>query len=208
MQVQNHNRQVAKRFVTRLFAPVDIASLVYFRVAFGAIMLWEVWRYFDHGWIKRYYIDPLFHFKYYGFDWVRPWPGDGMYLHFYVLGALAICVAVGLFYRVSTTLFFLGFTYIFLLDKTNYLNHFYLISLISLIMIFVPAHKAFSLDALLRPKIRSDSAPTWARRRGPCGCCERSLVSLISSAGSQNSAAIGCTVSRCVCGWQRAPIFR
>jgi hypothetical protein len=69
---------------------------------------------------------------------------------------------VGLFYRVSTTLFFLGFTYIFLLDKTNYLNHFYLISLISLIMIFVPAHRAFSLDALLRPKIRSGSAPTWS----------------------------------------------
>jgi hypothetical protein len=148
--------------MAQLFMPVDIASIVYFRIAFGAIMLWEVWCYFDHGWIKRYYIDPSFHFKYYGFDWVRPWPGDGMYLHFYVLGALAICIMVGLFYRLSTTLFFLGFTYIFLLDKTNYLNHFYLISLISLILIFVPAHRAFSIDALLRPKIRSERAPTWS----------------------------------------------
>jgi len=40
----------------RLFAPINISPLVYFRMAFGAIMLWEVWRYFDYGWIERYYI--------------------------------------------------------------------------------------------------------------------------------------------------------
>ena len=51
----------------RLFAPVDIASIVYFRIAFGAIMLWEVWRYYKYGWIKSYYIDPVMHFTYYGF---------------------------------------------------------------------------------------------------------------------------------------------
>src|SRR5439155_16252275 len=68
--------------LARLFAPVDIASLAFFRVAFGAVMLWEVWRYFNYGWISRYYIEPGFHFTYYGFDWVRPWPGDGMYYHF------------------------------------------------------------------------------------------------------------------------------
>src|SRR5436309_2939862 len=47
--------------VARLFAPVDIASLAFFRVAFGAVMLWEVWRYFNYGWISRYYIEPGFH---------------------------------------------------------------------------------------------------------------------------------------------------
>ena len=145
----------------RLFAPVDIASIVYFRIAFGAIMLWEVWRYYRYGWIKSYYIDPILHFTYYGFDWVRPWPGQGMYLHFLVLGALAICIMLGLWYRISAALFFLGFTYVFLLDQANYLNHFYLICLISLLMVFVPAHRAFSLDALRRPEIHSDTAPAW-----------------------------------------------
>ena len=145
----------------RLFAPVDIASIVYFRIAFGAIMLWEVWRYYKYGWIKSYYIDPVMHFTYYGFDWVRPWPGQGMYLHFLVLGALAICILLGLWYRISTALFFLGFTYVFLLDQANYLNHFYLICLISLLMVFVPAHRACSLDALRRPEIHSDTAPAW-----------------------------------------------
>lgn len=31
----------------RPFAPVDIAALVYFRVAFAGVMLWEIWRYWS-----------------------------------------------------------------------------------------------------------------------------------------------------------------
>ena len=151
-----------RTLTTCLFAPVDIASLVYFRIVFGILMLCEVIRYFANGWIRRYYIEPSFHFTYYGFDWVRPWTGDGMYIHFCVLGTLAICITVGLFYRVSTMLFFLAFTYVFLLDQTQYLNHFYLISLISLLLVFIPADRAFSLDAALRPKIRSEETPTWS----------------------------------------------
>jgi hypothetical protein len=146
----------------RLFAPVDIAALAYFRIAFGAIMLWDVWSYFADDLIKRYYIDPTIYFHYYGFDWLQPWPGDLMYPHFYILGAAAICIMLGFAYRISSALFFLGFTYVFLLDQTYYLNHNYLISLISMLMIFVPAHRAFSIDALLRPEIRTDTAPAWS----------------------------------------------
>jgi vitamin K-dependent gamma-carboxylase len=58
-------------FLARLFEPVDIASLVFFRIAFGAIMVWEVAKYFVHGWIKLDYINPDYHFSYYGFGWVQ-----------------------------------------------------------------------------------------------------------------------------------------
>ena len=95
-----------RRLAHRLFEPVDIASLVYFRVVFGTIMLWEVWRYLSSDSVKRNYITPQFHFTYHGFDWVQPWPGDGMYYHFYALGILAIFIAVGFLYRLSATLFF------------------------------------------------------------------------------------------------------
>ena len=147
---------------TRLFEPVDISSLVFFRVAFGSILVWEVVRYFSHGWISRYYIEPSFYFTYLGFDWVRPWPGAGMVVHFSVLGVLAGFIALGFLYRISSVLFFVGFTYVFLLDQTNYLNHFYLISLISFLMALLPAHRAFSIDALMRPSIRSDTTPAWS----------------------------------------------
>jgi len=147
--------------VRRFFAPLDIASLVFFRITFGTLMLIEVWRYFSHGWIARYYIEPTFYFKYYGFEWVHPWPGPWMYVHFLALGALSVCVMLGLWYRVAMPLLFLGFTYVFLLDQANYLNHFYLISLFLLIMTFVPAHRAFSVDAARHPEIRSDTTPAW-----------------------------------------------
>lgn len=150
------------RLVRRLFARVDIASLVYFRVVFGAIMVWEVWRYFWHGWIRTLYIEPPFFFKYHGFEWIPPWPGPGMYIHFAALGVLASFIMLGFMYRISAAFFFVGFTYVFLLDQSNFLNHFYLISLVSLIMVFVPAHRAFSLDAWMRPGIRSQTAPAWA----------------------------------------------
>ena len=146
----------------RLFLPVDIAPLVYFRIVFGAIMLVEVWRYFSRGSIARLYIDPTFHFTYYGFEWVRPWPGVGMYLHFAALGVLAACIMAGLCYRLSAVLFFLGFTYVFLLEQAQYLNHFYLVCLVSFLLIFLPAHRAFSVDAWRSSRLRSEVAPTWA----------------------------------------------
>ena len=39
--------------LARLFRPSDVAGLVYFRIAFGAIALWEVWRYADRGYIDE-----------------------------------------------------------------------------------------------------------------------------------------------------------
>jgi len=124
-------------------------------------MLWEVLRYFFSGWIPRYWLEPTFHFKYYGFEWVQTPPGDFMYLHFFALGILSIFIIFGFKYRISTTLFFLGFTYMFLLDQSRYLNHFYLIAWISFLMIFIPAHRALSIDALRNKKLRSDTVPAW-----------------------------------------------
>src|SRR4026209_2256323 len=84
-----------------------------------------------------------------------------MYVHFLVLGLAAACVMVGFLYRIAAPVFFLAFTYFFLLDQTRYLNHFYLVCLISFLMCFLPAERAFSVDALLRRKIRSDVVPAW-----------------------------------------------
>ena len=144
-----------------LFEPVDISFLVFFRIVFGGILLWEVYRYFSNGWITRYFVEPVLTFTYYGFSWVKPWPATGMYIHFVVLGVAAACVMVGFLYRFAAPVFFLAFTYFFLLEQTRYLNHFYLVCLISFLMCFLPAERAFSIDALLRRKIRSDVVPAW-----------------------------------------------
>ena len=145
----------------RLAEPVDIASLVMARILFGLLMLWMVVRYFGKGRIGRYWIEPEFHFGYFGFDWVAPWAGDGMYWHFLGLGLLALLITFGLFYRVAAALFFVGFSYVFLLEQARYLNHAYLVCLVSLLMAVVPAHRAGSLDARYGFCRRSDTVPAW-----------------------------------------------
>ena len=94
-----------------MFRSVDASSLVVFRIGFGLIMLWEVWRYWSNDWIAKYYIDPDFNFKYFGFEWVQAWPGDWMYVHYAVVAVLALFITIGLFYRLSTHLFFIAFSY-------------------------------------------------------------------------------------------------
>ncbi len=130
-----------------LFRPIDPLPLVYFRIVFGAVMLWEVWRYFSNDWIGKYYIEPSFHFTYFGFGWVHPWPGSGMYWHFLALAVLALFIMLGFFFRICAVLFFFGFSYVFLLEEARYLNHFYLIVLLSFVLMWIPAHCACSLDA-------------------------------------------------------------
>ena len=150
-----------RNFSDSLFAPVDAASLAVFRIGFGLIMLIEILRYFSKDWIRRYYITPEFYFSYYGFDWVQPWSETGMYLHFAVLGLLAFFIAIGFLYRFSCIAFTLGFTYVFLLDQTQYLNHFYLVILLGMLLSMLPGQRAFSVDAWLQRRRGPAMVPVW-----------------------------------------------
>lgn len=145
----------------RALRPVPIDSLVVFRIWFGAMMALDAVWHLHYGWVEKGYIQPRFLFKFHFFEWVQPWPGQGMYLHFAALAFFAACIALGFFYRVTTLLFAVGSTYVFLLDKALYLNHTYLICLLSWILVFVPCHRSFSLDILRRPERRSATVPAW-----------------------------------------------
>lgn len=125
---------------------VSIAPLVVFRVFFGALTLFSTIRFMVNGWVHEMYIKPTFFFPYLGFEWIKPLGGDLMYIPFILCIIGSIGIILGLFYRFNAALFFTAFTYIELLDKTNYLNHYYAVSLISFLMYFLPAHRYFSLD--------------------------------------------------------------
>jgi vitamin K-dependent gamma-carboxylase len=144
------------------FAPVDIASIVFFRIAFGLLMAWHAWTFFTRHRLAGYFLEPRLFFKYYGFAWVHSWPGDGLYIHKIAMGIFALFIAAGFIYRASAALFLLSYLYFFLLDESRYQNHEYLICLFSLLLIFIPAHRALSLDAIVRPGLRAQTAPAWA----------------------------------------------
>jgi len=141
----------AARFVDQLFSPVDASTLGAFRILFGAVMFWEVVRYFAERRIERYYLAPDFLFTYELFPFVAPWPGNGMYVHFALMGVFALGILLGCFTRLSTLLFGLAYTYVFLLDKAQYNNHYYLISLLCLLMFVVRADRWASIDRWRKP---------------------------------------------------------
>ncbi|KGO93172.1 HTTM domain-containing protein [Flavobacterium enshiense] len=138
----------------------ETATLAFFRLAFGLMMLGSIIRFVSYGWVEKLYIKPLFHFSYYGFEWVKPL-GNFTYLLFFICGLAALMVAIGYKYRIAIIVFFLGFTYIELMDKTTYLNHYYFISLVSFLLIFLPAEAAYSVDAYQNPKKAFQQIPSW-----------------------------------------------
>lgn len=150
------------RLWRQLFAPVDGASVVFMRIAFGLLMAWEGYRDLVDGIVRGKYAGPPFLIGWPGLEWVQRWPGDGLYWHFYALCLLGLCIATGFCYRAAAALFCVGFTYVLLLTPAWFQNHFYLICLWSLLLAFVPAHGMLSVDARLRPGLRSETIPAWA----------------------------------------------
>jgi hypothetical protein len=130
----------------RPFQPASLAPLVVFRLIFGSLTLFGTLRFLSNGWVDTMYIEPTHFFGFYGFEWVRPLHGNWMYLPFILMIIGSLCILLGMLYRWGAVLFFLSFTYVELLDKTNYLNHYYFISLIGFLLIFLPANQHFSLD--------------------------------------------------------------
>ena len=130
-------------------------SLAVYRIGFGVLVMFSIARFWFNGWIESLYLEPNFHFSYLGFSWVKPL-GIYTYLIFFICFFSAFFVMLGYKYRISIIILFLSFTYIELMDKTTYLNHYYLVSSLSFLMIFLPCSSYFSLDSKNNKKI-----PKW-----------------------------------------------
>jgi vitamin K-dependent gamma-carboxylase len=148
----------------RLFRPMDPAPLVLFRAVFGAVLGVLVLRYFVHGWIDAQFHEPRLFLSWPGFEWVRPWPRPWMHVHFAALGLLSAGIAAGVCTRTSALLFSAGFTYVHLIDQTNYLNHYYLVSLLTGLLAVLPLGRAGSLDVRWGRVRPAESFPAWVFR--------------------------------------------
>jgi len=139
----------------------EAAPLAVFRICFGLLMLASLLRFYANGWVEKLYLEPGFFFSYTGFEWVKPL-GSWTYALFFFCGLCTILITLGYRYRLAMIGFFLSFTYIELMDKTTYLNHYYFISLLGFLMIFLPANAYFSLDAYRNKKLRFQRVPAWS----------------------------------------------
>ncbi|MBC8070566.1 MAG: HTTM domain-containing protein, partial [Deltaproteobacteria bacterium] len=129
-----------------LARPIDAAWLVAARFVFGMTMFVSMARFIAYGWIDRFFVAPRFHFTYHGFAWVEPLAPAAMHGLFWVMAALAVAMALGLWFRMVALLFALGFAYLQLVDVTIYLNHYYGAWLIGLLLAVSPAGRHGALQ--------------------------------------------------------------
>lgn len=150
---------MATNFFTKKYNP--IAPLAVLRVALGCVLLISTIRFIIKGWINDFFVVPKFSFPFYGFEWVHSLGASGMYTLYAVMAVAALFIMLGLFYRIAIITFFLCFCYAELIDKTYYLNHYYLVSVLTFLLIWVPAHRYFSLDVLRKPSLKVTMVPAW-----------------------------------------------
>ncbi len=142
--------------------PVALAPLAGFRLGFGLLVFGATVRFWAHGWIEELYLRPRFFFGYYGFEWLPRLPAAGLYTVFGLLALSALGVALGAWYRLSAVVLLVMFSYVELLDKANYLNHYYYVTMVLALLALLPAHRAWSVDAWRRgaPWVQS-TLPAW-----------------------------------------------
>ncbi|MCA9112752.1 MAG: HTTM domain-containing protein, partial [Planctomycetaceae bacterium] len=95
--------------------------------------------------------------------WVEALDGNGMVQVYVLMAFAAIGVGLGLFYRLSALVLFLTYTYTFLAEEAMYLDRYYLMSLITFLLVLIPANRSFSLDAAIFPEKASSFIPNWCR---------------------------------------------
>lgn len=146
-----------------LFKKIDNAQLIIFRIFYGLLVSAECYGAIATGWVRRTLIEPKFTFSFIGFEWLQPLPGSGMYIYFAIMGTLGLLIALGYKYRFNAFAFAIMWAGVYLMQKTSYNNHYYLLMLLAFIMAFLPASRDFSLDAKLNPKFRSRIMYNWVR---------------------------------------------
>lgn len=115
-------------------------------------MFCSLLRFWWHGWISALYVTPEFHFTYWGFAWVKPLGEVGMQVLFVSVTLAALFMALGFLYRIASIWFFTGFVYLELIDVATYLNHYYFVSLVAFLLIWLPADRHYAIDVRIWPE--------------------------------------------------------
>lgn len=152
---KTYSGRLLSRALAYLFEEDDASYLAVFRILWGVIMAYEAWTYTIHDFGKMHasFYNSIIQFKYYGFDWCHV-PKDPFYLKLCIVAMVifGIFLTIGFLYRLSCVAFFCLFTYMYVLEQAMYLNHFYLVCVLSFMMIVLPCNCYFSVDAWLMPK--------------------------------------------------------
>lgn len=144
-----------------LFEKIDNSKLIVFRIFFGLLIMLECWGAIATGWVQETFVDVNFTFNFIGFDWTQVLVGESMYLIFVIMGFLGLLIMLGAFYRPAIIGFFLLWSLTYFMQKSHYNNHYYLMMIVSFLMIWMPANHYLSIDANIKSRIRSQMVLRW-----------------------------------------------
>lgn len=147
--------------LNRLFKEVDSSPLIAFRIIFGFLLLYHISHALLSGTVYYDFIQPPFTFNFIGFDFLQPLPGAGMYFYFGLMALLALMIMLGAWYRFSIAGFTILWAGIYLMQKSDYNNHYYLVLLLCFLMIFMPANRYYSWDVKRNAVVKKIACPQW-----------------------------------------------
>lgn len=137
-----------------LFVKVNGSSLGLFRILFSIFMLKDfmmAYQYFTSSLSQS-----LFFSTYDGFHWVQLFPSPFLELFFGLMFISCVLLMLGRYYRLNAVLTFFGFTYIFLIDRGHYNNHFYLYCILHFFLIIIDADRWGTIH-----KQKENVVPYW-----------------------------------------------
>lgn len=137
-----------KKLQEILFTPKSPVALGLFRIGFGLIMIYQFLG------IRPYFLNNLIYSKYYikydFFQWVQLCSATTLNQIFNIGIIASVFFMLGLLYRVSATILFVIWGYLFLTDQGHINNHYYLIEMFLFFLLVVKANQWASITSFFR----------------------------------------------------------
>ena len=124
---------------------ISAAPIITLRRFFAVLVLFSSIRFIGKGWIETQILSPVWLFPFDGFEWIpRPNAQGAMGLFVGMIAGGCMLLA-GKTQRLGALLFLVCFTYVEVLDKSNYLNHYYFVSIVAFLFLLIPAKASKSM---------------------------------------------------------------
>lgn len=119
-------------------------SVAVVRIVFGTVAVVSAARILAYGWVGQLWSQP---------ELLLGWPGvavpaighAGLVAVVAVVGCAGLAIVLGVAPRVAAAVFLVAFGYLELLDRTTYLNHYWAMTLLAMLLIVLPSDGTWAL---------------------------------------------------------------
>ena len=148
-----------KKLIIYFKKPIPNTSIVVFRITFSLVLLIQTYYFIATDFINENIVKPLILFPF--IKGLEPVSKINLVILGYIMLISNIGMLINKISRISTLIFFLSFTYFWILDKGYFNNHYYFISVICFLIflinkesalkkiIYIPQISLFALQVMI-----------------------------------------------------------